>query len=185
MTCARKVLISLPGSYSRSLILGPRRLALIAAIAAVALTIIFYPLIVFTPIDVSKVSLDFSKVALDQRSSTEQELVLRLTMDVTNNNTMTLTTSQIDYELFADGEQVGSDTLSYEDVPVNGRPALFPSSQVPLTDSFTLKYSDEKADLFNRIRDSSTQIDWSMSGTATIESGTTLVTKEFHSVLEK
>jgi hypothetical protein len=73
--------------------------------------------------------------------------------------------------------------LSYEDVPVNGRPALFPDSQVPLTDSFGLEYSDDDADIFNRILNNSTQMDWSVSGTATIESGTTQVIKEFQAEL--
>ena len=111
--------------------------------------------------------------------------MLRPTFAITNNSTMILTTSRIDYELFADGALVGDKTLSYEDVPVNGRPALFPNTQVPLTDSFTLEYSDEQADLFSRIRSNSTEIGWSVRGSATIESGTTLVVKEFQSELQR
>ena len=165
------------------MILGPRRVALIAAIAAVALAIIFYPLIVFDPIDTEKVIIDLTRVAVDEDASSEQELLLRTTFLVTNNNTMTLTTSKIDYQLYAEGELVGETTLSYEDVPVNGRPALFPNSQVPLTDSFSLEYSDDNAEIFNRVLNNSTQLDWSVSGTATIESGTTQVIKEFQAEL--
>ena len=166
------------------MILGPRRVALIAAIAAVALTIIFYPLLVATPIDLDKIRIDFTRIAVDERNSSEQELVLRLTFTVTNNDTVTLTTSKIDYELFADGEQVGSDTLSYEDIPVNGRPALFPGSTVPLTDSFNLEYSDEQADLFSRVMSNSTEMDWSVRGTATIASGTSFVVKDFEAQVQ-
>lgn len=165
------------------MILGPRRLALIAAIAAVALAIIFYPLIVFDPIDVEKVTIDLTRVVLDEETSSDQELNLRLTLLLTNNNTMTLTTSKIDYELFADGQPVGAETLSYEDVPVNGRPALFPDSRVPLTDTFVLEYKDDNADIYSKVQDNSTQIDWSMRGTAVIESGTTQVTKDFQAEL--
>ena len=96
---------------------------------------------------------------------------------------MSLPTSYIDFQLFAEGQSVGEKTLSYEDVPVNGRPALFPNSQVPLTDSFVLEYSDETAETFNMVLNNSTQIDWSVSGTAAIESGTTQVTKEFQAEL--
>lgn len=167
------------------MILGPRRVALIAAIAAVALAIIFYPLIVFTPIDVEKVRIELTRVLVDEDTSTEQELAMRLTMTVTNNNTMTLTTSKIDYELFADGDLVTVETLSYEDVPVNGRPALFPSSRVPLTHTFTLEYSDDNAAIFERIMNNSTQIEWSIRGTAAIESGTTQVTKDFQASLQE
>lgn len=166
------------------MILGPRRLALIAAIAAVALTIIFYPLIVATPIDVEKIRIEFTRIAVDENSSSDQELVLRLTLTVTNNDTVTLTTSKIDYELFADGEMVGSDTLSYEDIPVNGRPALFPGTAVPLTNTFTLEYSDEEADMLNRIMSNSTEMDWSIRGSATIASGTSLVVKDFEASVQ-
>ena len=165
------------------MILGPRRVALIAAIAAVALAIIFYPLIVFDPIDTEKVIIDLTRVTVDEDASTEQELLLRTTFLFINNNTMTLTTSKIDYQLYAEGELVGETTLSYEDVPVNGRPALFPNSQVPLTDSFSLEYSDDNEEIFNRVLNNSTQLDWSVSGTAIIESGTTQVIKEFQAEL--
>lgn len=166
------------------MIVGPRRIALIGVIVAVALAIIFYPLIVLTPIDTSKVSIILSKMVLDEGGSDEQELLLRPTFTVTNNNNFTLTTSRIDYEVFADGESVVTETLSYEDVPVNGRPALFSGTQVPLTHFFTVKYSDERADLFARIQNNSTQISWSVNGTATIESGTTLISMEFESNLQ-
>jgi hypothetical protein len=164
------------------LIIGPRRLALIAAIAAVALLIIFYPLIVYTPIDVDQVEIQLTSVILGEESD-EQELVLRPTFTVTNNNPMTLTTSRIDYDLFADGDLVTSNTLSYEDVPVNGRPAFFPNSSVPLRDSLTLQYADERAEIYSKILDNSTEIAWSVRGSATIESGTTFVPKTFESEL--
>ena len=145
------------------------------------ITIIAYPFIlilVFPEIDVDKVSIDLTRVALSPESG-EQELTLQITFTVVNSNDVTLTTSKIDYELFADGKPVGTDILSYEDVPVNGRPALFSGSSVPLRDSFVLKYSDEEAELYNSILTNSTQIDWKVTGNAIIESGTVSVPKEF------
>ncbi len=163
------------------MILGPRRLALIGAIAAVVITIIAYPYlltIVSPEIDVEKVSIDLTRVSLSPESG-EQELTLQITFTVVNNNDVTLTTSKIEYELFADGTTVGTDILSYEDIPVNGRPALFPGSPVPLRDSFVLKYSDDEAEIYNTILTNSTQLDWKVTGSATIESGTIFVPKEF------
>lgn len=161
------------------MIIGPRRAALIAAIAAVVLAIIFYPLIVLTPIDVEKVKIDLTALNLVSGGAGDQQLILRMTLTVANQNNMTLTTSKIDYEVFADGESIGNKTLSYEDVPPNGRPALFPGTVVTLSHSFTLEYSDSEAEIFNKIMTNSTQIQWSIKGTAIIESGTTQVTKEF------
>jgi LEA14-like dessication related protein len=161
------------------LILGPRRLALIAAIAAVALAIIFYPLIVSTPIDLEKVNIALSRVVLSSGGEGDQELNLRVTFGVNNTNDFTLTTSKIEYELFADGTSIGTDILSYEDVPPNGRPPFFSGTSVPLSDTFTLRYSDANAEIFNRILEDTTQIQWRASGTSIIESVTTFVTKEF------
>jgi LEA14-like dessication related protein len=161
------------------LIIGPRRIALIGAIAAVALAIIFYPLIVFTPFDPEKVRIALANVQLVSGSESEQKLDLRVALNITNNNEFTLTTSKIDYDLFADGTSVGTDTISYEDVPVNGRPAFFSNQPVTIADTMTLQYSDEMAGLFRKILDNSTNINWRISGSATIESGTTLQEKAF------
>ena len=99
--------------------------------------------------------------------------------NINNTNDITLTTSRIEYELFADGASLGTDTLSYEDVPLNGRPPLFPNSPTTVTDTFRLDYSDQRAELFDRVLNSSDQINWRVSGTATVESGTTLLQKTF------
>ena len=164
------------------MIIGPRRIALIGAIAAVVLTIVFYPLLVATPFDLSDITIELTRVVLAQGGEGEQSLDMRVSLNITNTSDFTLTTSKIEYELFADGVSVGSDTLSYEDVPVNGRPALF-SNQPPitLTDPFTLQYSDDRAELFNKILNNSGDIRWSITGTASIESGTSFQEKTFSS----
>jgi hypothetical protein len=116
-------------------------------------------------------------------SEAEQKLDLRIGLQITNTNEFTLTTSKIAYDLFADGAPVGSDTISYEDVPVTGRPALFANQPATISDTLTLQYTDEIASLFSRILNNSTDINWRISGSATIESGTTLQEKTFSSEL--
>src|SRR5918996_6377766 len=176
---SRKVLISSVRQLAPYLIIGPRRIILIGAIAAVALAIIFYPLIVQTPFDPEKVAIQLTGVELMSGSEAEQKLDLRVGLQVTNTNEFTLTTSKVAYDLFADGAPVGSNTLSYEDVPVNGRPAFFSNQPVTLSDTLTLQYSDETANLFSKILNNSTDIDWRITGSATVESGTTLQEKNF------
>jgi LEA14-like dessication related protein len=156
---------------------------LIGAIAAVALAIIFYPLIVQTPFDLERVAIQLTGVELQSGSEEEQRLDLRVALQVTNTNEFTLTTSEIAYDLFADGAPVASDTISYEDVPVTGRPAFFSNQPVTISDIMTLQYTDELANIFSRILSNSTDIDWRIAGTATIESGTTLQEKTFSSDL--
>ncbi|MDQ3947809.1 MAG: hypothetical protein M3218_01645 [Thermoproteota archaeon] len=161
------------------MIIGPRRLVLIGAIAAVALGIIFYPLIVQTPFDPERVAIQLTGVEFLSGSEGEQRLDLRVALQLTNTNEFSLTTSRITYDLFADSVPVGSDTISYEDVPVTGRPALFTNQPVTISDTLTLQYTDEMASIFNRILNNSTDINWRTSGTAIIESGTTLQEKRF------
>jgi hypothetical protein len=156
---------------------------LIGAIAAVALAIILYPLIVLTPFDPERVAIQLTGVELLSGSEGEQRLDLRVALQLTNTNEFSLTTSKIAYNLSADGAPVGSDTISYEDVPVTGRPALFPNQPVNISDTLTLQYTDEMASMFNRILNNSTDINWRISGSATIESGTTLQEKRFSSEL--
>lgn len=156
---------------------------LIGAIAAVALAIIFYPLIVQTPFDPERVAIQLTGVELQSGSEGEQRLDLRVALQITNTNEFTLTTSKIAYDLFADGAPVGSDTISYEDVPVTGRPAFFSNEPVTIPDTMTLQYTDEMANLFSRILNNSTDINWRITGSATIESGTTLQEKSFSSEL--
>jgi hypothetical protein len=162
------------------LIIGPRRVALIGAIAAVVIVIVLYPELVRTPFNPQDVDIQLGRVALASGGQGEQELDLRVIFNVTNDSGYTLTASKIEYELFADGASVGTDTISYEDIPINGRPALFSGSPaVPITDSFTLKYSDQDAELFNKILDDSSGIKWSVTGKASVESGTTFQERPF------
>ena len=77
------------------MIIGPRRIILIGAIAAVALAIIFYPLIVQTPFDPEKVAIQLTGVELMSGSEGEQSLDLRVGLLITNTNEFTLTTSKI------------------------------------------------------------------------------------------
>lgn len=166
------------------MIIGPRRVALIGAIAAVVLTIVFYPLLVQTPFDLEDINIQLSRVMLASGSQEEQKLDLRISLNITNMSEYTLTTSKIEYELFADGAPVGTDTISYEDIPVNGRPALFSNEPpITITDTLTLDYSDESAELFNQILGESTEISWSITGSASIESGTSFQEKMFTSEL--
>jgi hypothetical protein len=165
------------------LIIGPRRVALIGAIVAVVLTIIFYPLLVETPFNPDDVTIQLSNVTLTSGNQSEQKLDLRIVLNVTNASDYTLTTSKIEYELFADGASVGTDIISYEDIPPNGRPAFFPNQSVTISDAFTFEYSDKRADLFNKILNNSEDISWKILGSATIESGTSQKEKQFSSEL--
>ena len=158
--------------------IGPRRAILIGVIAAVALTIILIPLIfTLTQPNFDLVEVRLSNVTIS--SIEDGRIKLLPVFTITNPTDQTITTSKIDYELFADGVSLGTKVLSYEDVPLNGRPAIFSQGSVDIKqyagDPFVV---DESAhpDVFAKIRDSPASVKWKATGTAGIDS--TLIQNE-------
>jgi hypothetical protein len=160
-------------------LIGPRRAILIGAIVAVAATIILVP-VIFT---INAPNFDRIEVRLSNVTivdSTAQSMDIKTIFTISNPTDVTVTTSKVDYELFADGISIGAYTLSYEDVPLNGRPAIFSQQSVPISHSFTLKYDDKISDIFNKIKDNPGAIKWRASGTAQIESTLTIASRDFN-----
>ncbi|MEO9364096.1 MAG: hypothetical protein ABI348_09365 [Nitrososphaera sp.] len=164
------------------MLIGPRRAVLIGAIAAVAITIILIP-VIFTlnAPDFTKIDVRFSNVTISE--PTQQNMQVHTVFVISNPTDVTITTSKIDYELFADGQSLGTFTKSYEDVPLNGRPAIFSQQSVPISDDFTLSYDDKNASIYNKIKDNPGSVTWRASGTAQIESTLTIASKDFNNGL--
>jgi LEA14-like dessication related protein len=154
-------------------IIGPRRAILIGAIAAVALTIILIPLIFSTTApNFGLVKISLTKVTVPVAQ--EDRLELRPVFKITNPTDQTITTSQLEYELFADGVSLGTNVISYENVPVNGRPAIFSQGSVDIAPDprtpFVVEYNNNIADLYKKIKDSPEKVSWRATGTAQLES---------------
>ncbi|MGH9876426.1 MAG: hypothetical protein ACREAZ_04220 [Nitrososphaera sp.] len=109
----------------------------------------------------------------------EVSVPITVTFRITNPIDRALTTSKIEYELFADGVSLGQHILSYEDVPPPGRPPLFKDLPTNLSSSFLLSQSATNDELFDRVASSGDDINWSVTGTAVVESALTSLQKEF------
>jgi hypothetical protein len=156
--------------------IGPRRAVLIGTIAAVALTIILLPLIFAqTAPDLNQVAVRLDKVTL--MSVEDEGADLRTYFVLDNPTDQTATTSRIDFELFADGMSLGPHTISYDDIPVNGRPAIFGKDSVTVSETFTVEIHD--AGLLEKISDNPDTVKWRAKGIAQIESTLTLIEKPF------
>jgi len=154
-------------------LIGPRRAILIGAIAAIALTIILVPLI----FQLTAPRFDLVVVRLSDVTVTRVEeghMELRPVITIDNPTDQTITTSRIDYELIADGVSLGNHTISFEDIPLNGRPAIFAQGSVPIAQDvghpFVLEFDDDIADVYAKIQDSPDTVKWSARGEALIES---------------
>jgi hypothetical protein len=157
-----------------------RRITLIGAVAAVAGAIILLPYISsLTASGLDRVTISLSNVEVAPVDNKEERIQLDVDFLLNNPTDKTVTTSKIEYDLFADNNPLGDSILSYEDIPPNGRPALLPNQSIKLTSPFQLIYSDSTAAVFRKIADNSSDINWKVQGSAIIESAITLQEKQF------
>jgi LEA14-like dessication related protein len=170
--------------------LSRRRVILIGVIAAVASAIILLPLIltVTLPADLNNVTIALSNVSAiaPDTENDSRRIQLNVYFNVYNPTQKTLTTSKIEYELFANGVSLGQGILSYEDIPLNGRPQLYYNSTTTLKSSFEPIYSNSNTKLFNKMvqnPQAAKQIKWKVEGEAQIESGFSSSPKRFSSEL--
>jgi LEA14-like dessication related protein len=169
--------------------LSRRRIILIGVIAAIAMIIILLPLLltITLPSDLNKLSINLLKVEAIPRDITNasQKPQLNVYFNVYNPTQQTLTTSRIDYELFANGESLGNGSLSYEDIPLNGRPQLYYNSNSTLKSSFILTSTSDSSILKRMLSNPETakQIKWEVQGVAQIESGFSSYPKKFSTQL--
>jgi len=169
-----------------SVFLSRRRIILIGVMAAVAITIILLPLIltVTLPSNLNSVGITLSKVEVI--NLTGSNLVnLNLFFNIHNPTGTTLTTSGIDYDLFANGTRLGPGSLSYADVPVNGRPQLFSDTTITLQSPFQFVNSHPNSQMFKFVQNPATlkHMKWKVDGVLSLESGFSSASKQFNATL--
>lgn len=170
----------------QSVFLSRRRIILIGVIAAVAITIILLPLIltVTLPSNLNSVGITLSKVEVINTTGSNM-VNLNLFFDIHNPTGTTLTTSGIDYDLYANGSRLGPGSLSYADVPVNGRPQLFSDSTTTLQSSFQFVNSHPNSPIFKSMQNPATlkHMKWNVNGVLSLESGFSSASKQFNATL--
>jgi hypothetical protein len=95
-----------------------------------------------------------------------------------NPTTITSTISTVNYELYANGKDLGQGHYSVEDIPMAGRPALFPGGNTTITDKFELVDTGNISYVYNSIVKGES-VKYEAKGQVTIESTLTLITKDF------
>jgi LEA14-like dessication related protein len=168
--------------------LSRRRIILVGAIAAIAIAIILLPAILATVSapDINSITIEFSKVEVGDIAN-DNTIPLNIFFNIHNPTDKAMTTSKIDYNLIADGESVGQGVLSYEDIPLNGRPQLSPGLTTTLKSTFELSQSNMNSDIFRVIKDAQAteQIKWKVEGVAQIESAFSFSPKQFSDELNE
>ena len=166
-----------------------RRIVLFAVIGALALTIILIPEIQYlvNAPDADAIEFKLANVEINSISNDTNNVELLLSLDVYNPTDKTATTSKVEYDLFGNNEFLGHGVLSYEDIPLNGRPQLSPQQTTTLKSTLILEPTNSNLNLIQDLIKNSTSmrdyINWEVIGTSQIESAFVIIEKQFESKL--
>jgi hypothetical protein len=169
--------------------LSKRRIVLFGVIGVLVLTIILLPRIQYfiNAPDVDAIDFELSSIDIANLSNNTNNIELLLLFDVSNPSEKTATTSKVEYDLFGDDEYLGHGILSYEDIPLNGRPQFSPGQTTTLKSTIVLQPSDTNMDIIEKLidnqSDSINNIRWNVNGSSQIESAFVIVQKDFNDVL--
>jgi hypothetical protein len=163
--------------------LSRRRLILIGTSAIVIGIIVLLPLILtITLPDLSKVNITLQRIEYNGIIAKNNSAMLNVFFDITNPTSQALTTSQINFKLFANGKSLGDYVIQYADIPLNGRPQILSNGDSVIHQVINAPISDKKiiTDLKNN-NSTIKNIHWKVNGSAIIESGFSSAPKSFTS----
>jgi hypothetical protein len=163
--------------------LSRRRLVLVGISAILIGIIVLLPLILtLTLPDLSKVNITLQKIEYNGIIEKNNSAMLNIFFDITNPTNQALTTSQIDFNLFANGKSLGDHVISYADIPLNGRPQIYSKGDSIIHQVINAQIPDKN--LITDLKKSNgtiKNIQWKAEGSAIIESGFSSAPKNFTS----
>ena len=121
-------------------------------------------------------------VELKDIDTLQNQAEFDVTFLVGNPSEKTFTVSLIAYQLYGDGELLGSGQYSTVDIALPGRAVFYTDSEVPLKSKFTASLSEENADIYDALISGSIS-EYVAEGTITTETSWSLVEKEFRTEL--
>jgi len=168
--------------------LSARRVVLFSVIAVIVAVIVFLPAILVTLSGqgITDVKIALNRVEEMSLNDANKTISLKVVFAFFNPTDRALTTSRIDYNLTGNDILLGKSTLSYEDVPLNGRPQLYPGKTVLLPSTFVFVPSATTSFLYEKLgKDPAVarSTTWFVEGEAQIDSAFTTLPKAFESSL--
>ncbi len=163
--------------------LSRRRLILVGTSAIVIGIIVLLPLILtITLPDLSKVNITLQKIEYNGIIEKNNTALLNVFFDITNPTSQALTTSQINFKLFANEKSLGDYVIQYVDIPLNGRPQILSNGDSIIHQVINVPISDKK--IITELKNNNStmkNIHWKAEGSAIIESGFSSAPKSFTS----
>ena len=128
--------------------------------------------------DLDKVIVNIDSIKVLDENKLDKRAHLDVRFNLQNPTSLTLTISTINYQLYANGNNVGEGHFTTEDIPEAGRPALFANSNLTLPTTFDLVNSDNIAKEYSEIT-TGQPVKYEIKGQVTIESFLTAIIKDF------
>ena len=125
-----------------------------------------------------QVEIELTEVEVVSVNKVENSANLNVTFNVKNPSEKTFTVSLISYELFADGELIGTGQYSTADIAMPGRAIFSPGSEIPLKNTFQLIKSEISNDTYQSVLDGKIN-SFRAEGSITTESAWSLIEKDF------
>ena len=128
--------------------------------------------------DLESATIELTSVEILDVNSIENTATLIVAFTITNPSDLTFTVPVITYDLYANGNFIGSGAYSTEDIAMPGRAAFYPGSEIPLENWFKLILNDENQKEYRAII-SGERIEYDASGILTVESAWSIVEPTF------
>ena len=140
--------------------------------------IVYYSTLGFPELEKSE--LDLLSVDVVEIDSIENRIFLKIIFGITNHGEKTVTVPEISFELFANGQSLGSSSYSISDIPMTGRVLLTSGLQVTVPGEITINLTDDNKDIYEAIA-AGESLDYRVTGQYTIETAWQLLDLQFDS----
>jgi len=132
--------------------------------------------------ELEKIEIELAGVDLKDVNSIENRATLEISLLIKNPSEKTFTIAIISYELFANGNSIGTGQYSTVDIPMPGRAAFYPGSEIALKNFFKLTLDDNNVQEYQSITNGE-NIQYSVKGEVTVENAWSIIEKNFESSL--
>ena len=128
--------------------------------------------------ELEQVEIKLQNVEVKDVNKIENSAKLEVTFLVKNPSEKTFTVPIISYQLYADGQLLGSGQYTTEDIAMPGRAVFYSGVEIPLKNTFILKESDVNSEIYQSILNGNIN-SFSAEGSVTTETSWSLVEKAF------
>ncbi|MFB5648168.1 MAG: hypothetical protein ACE5RM_01635 [Candidatus Nitrosomaritimum aestuariumsis] len=130
--------------------------------------------------ELEQVEIQLTDVEVISVNKVENTAKLTVTYLVKNPSEKTFTVSLIGYQLYADGELLGSGQYSTADIAMPGRAIFNTGAEIPLKNTFELNKSEVNNEIYQAVLDDNIS-NFTAEGVITTESAWSVIEKEFES----